>query len=97
MPQRTQDHGAMGRLPAAAPLANPYVPFQVENPPVYDSKKGIVRGTLFPGLDLPFMGMVNTKEKNQTRQGIGSHQASRQDLRRAEGDLPEDAEDLGNL
>ena len=62
MPQRTQDHGALGRLPSAAPLANPYVPFQVENPPVYDSKKGIVRGTLFPGLDLPFMGMINQKE-----------------------------------
>ena len=42
-----------------APLANPYVPFQMENPPKYDPQKGIVRGTLFPGLDLPFMGMVN--------------------------------------
>lgn len=51
-----------GRLPATAPLANPYVPFQVENPPKYDARKGIVRGTLFPGLDLPFMGMVNKNE-----------------------------------
>ena len=42
-----------------APLANPYVPFQLENPPKYDARKGIIRGTLFPGLDLPFMGMVN--------------------------------------
>ena len=66
MPQRTQDHGALGRLPSAAPLANPYVPFQVENPPVYDSKKGIVRGTLFPGLDLPFMGMINKDEQPVT-------------------------------
>ena len=61
MSQRTQDQG-FGKLPAMAPLANPYVPFQQENPPVYDSKKGIVRGTLFPGLDLPFMGMINQKE-----------------------------------
>lgn len=52
-----------GRLPAMAPLANPYVPFQIENPPKYEARKGLVRGTLFPGLDLPFMGMVNNKEK----------------------------------
>ena len=66
MPQRAQDQGALGRLPAMAPLANPYVPFQVENPPVYEAKKGIVRGTLFPGLDLPFMGMINQKDLPST-------------------------------
>lgn len=55
-----------GRLPASAPLANPYVPFQLENPPRYEARKGLVRGTLFPGLDLPFMGMVNQQEKNVT-------------------------------
>ena len=55
----SQQNGAQGRLPEMAPLANPYVPFQMENPPKYEAKKGIVRGTLFPGLDLPFMGMVN--------------------------------------
>ena len=54
--------GFDGRLPAAAPLANPYVPFQMENPPNYEARKGIVRGTLFPGLELPFMGMVNKNE-----------------------------------
>ncbi len=58
--------GFEGRLPAMAPLANPYVPFQLENPPKYDARKGMIRGTLFPGLDLPFMGMVNTKEKPVT-------------------------------
>ena len=55
--------GTEGKLPAMAPLANPYVPFQLENPPKYEARKGLIRGTLFPGLDLPFMGMVNTKEK----------------------------------
>ena len=55
-----------GRLPAAAPLANPYVPFQEENSPVYEARKGFVRGTLYPGLDLPFKGMVNKNEKNVT-------------------------------
>ena len=54
-----------GRLPASAPLANPYVPFQAENPPKYEARKGLVRGTLFPGLDLPFMGMVNKEELPQ--------------------------------
>ena len=55
-----------GMLPASAPLANPYVPFQRENPPRYDARKGIIRGTMHPGLDLPFHGMVNKNEKNVT-------------------------------
>lgn len=56
------ENGREGRLPAQAPLANPYVPFQLENSPKYEAQKGLVRGTLFPGLDLPFMGMVNLHE-----------------------------------
>lgn len=51
-----------GRLPAVAPLANPYVPFQMENPAKFEAAKGLVRGTLFPGLELPFLGMVNQSE-----------------------------------
>ena len=58
----TKPNGTEGRLPAMAPLANPYVPFQMENPPKYEARKGLIRGTLYPGLDLPFMGMVNQKE-----------------------------------
>ena len=58
--------GMDGRLPASAPLANPYVPFQLENPPKYEPRKALVRGTLFPGLDLPFLGMVNKQEKPVT-------------------------------
>ena len=58
--------GYEGKLPPMAPLANPYVPFQMENPPKYAPRKGWVRGTLFPGLDLPFKGMVNKNEKNVT-------------------------------
>lgn len=56
-------NGANGRLPASAPLANAYVPYQEEDPPRYEARKGLVRGTLYPGLDLPFMGMINQKEK----------------------------------
>ena len=51
-----------GVLPASAPLANPYVPFQRNNPPRYEARKGFVRGTMYPGLDLPFMGLVNNQE-----------------------------------
>lgn len=58
--------GYYGRLPATAPLANPYVPFQIEDPPKYEPKTAIIRGTLFPGLDLPFMNMVNQKELPMT-------------------------------
>lgn len=55
-----------GYLPEEGYLANPFVPFQYENPPKYDARLGMVRGTLFPGLELPFMGMVNKHEKPKT-------------------------------
>lgn len=55
-----------GRLPVSAPLANPYVPFQMEDSPKYEARKGLIRGTLYPGLDLPFKGMVNRQEKPVT-------------------------------
>lgn len=67
MDMRKNDNlGKEGRLPAMAPLANPFVPFQPENPPMYEPRKGLIRGTIFPGLDLPFMGMINKTEKNIT-------------------------------
>lgn len=62
MEQKKQGRtGAMGILPSAAPLANAYVPFQTEQPVQYEIQKGIIRGTLYPGLDLPFMGITNKK------------------------------------
>ena len=57
---------AMGVLPACAPLANPYVPFQQEGAQTYQANKALVRGTIYPGLDLPFMGMENKNELNKT-------------------------------
>ena len=67
MDRKNEDReGFEGRLPASAPLANPYVPFQRENPPKSEARKALIRGTLFQGLDLPFMGMVNNKEKPVT-------------------------------
>ena len=64
--KREDRRGFDGLLPSKAPLANPFVPFQEEGPPMYEPRKGLVRGTMYPGLDLPFMGMVNKKEKNIT-------------------------------
>lgn len=64
--KRPDSRGTEGRLPSMAPLANPYVPFQPENPPKYDARFGLVRGTIFPGLDLPFMNMSNQKERPVT-------------------------------
>lgn len=64
--RKTNQAWRNGRLPASAPLANAYVPFQQEDSPKYEARMGLIRGTLFPGLDLPFMGMVNRKEKAVT-------------------------------
>ena len=64
--QSEQTREMTGYLPQNAPLAYPFVPFQNSNPKQYTAKKGLIRGTLFPGLDLPFMGLVNTKEKSDT-------------------------------
>lgn len=66
MQSQTDQSYREGRLPASAPLANPFVPFQQDNPPQYEAKKGLIRGTLFPGLDLPFLGMVNHEELPDT-------------------------------
>ncbi len=66
MNNNTERRGYEGQLPALAPLANPYVPFQLEDAPKYEPRKALVRGTLFPGLDLPFMGMVNKNEQPVT-------------------------------
>ncbi len=51
-----------GRLPSCAPLALAYVPMQESAKPAYEAKEALIRGTLFPGLDLPFMNVVNTKD-----------------------------------
>ena len=51
--------GMTGRLPQEAPLAVPFVPFQHDNPPQYSPEEGLSRGTIFPGLDLPFHNIVN--------------------------------------
>lgn len=54
-----------GKLPESAPLAASYVPFQRNNPPRYDKEEGLIRGTLYPGLDLPFKNKTNTSHPEQ--------------------------------
>ena len=66
-PQRPVPQGNLGLLPAQAPLANPYVPFQETDPPKYEARKALIRGTLYPGLDLPLLGMVNEKPGRRPR------------------------------
>lgn len=58
--------GCEGRLPAMAVLATPYVPFQLDNPPRFDGQKALVRGTLFPGLEFPLWGTVNSEELSKS-------------------------------
>ena len=43
-----------GTMPACAPLAVPYVPFQQDAPQKYSQSDALSNGTLFPGLNLPF-------------------------------------------
>lgn len=45
----------IGRFPEKTPLGMAYVPFQEWETP-YDDNIAIMRGTIFPALDLPFLG-----------------------------------------
>ena len=47
-----------GALPSCAPLAVPMLAAQPCSEPAYDSADALAKGTLFPGLDLPFMDYV---------------------------------------
>ena len=52
-----------------APLALAYVPEQQSIEPYYEPAEALSRGTLFPGLDLPFMNIVNTRDHSTTPLG----------------------------
>jgi len=58
-----------GKLPECAPLAMAYVPMQDSVKPYYNSSQALSKGTLFPGLDLPFMNMINTGDLTGTPLG----------------------------
>ncbi len=48
-----------GHLPQCGMLATSIVPVQRSTQDSYGAEKALARGTLFPGLDLPYRGMVN--------------------------------------
>ena len=57
---KADDGYRYGTLPGVtAPLAMAYVPLQESVSPSYEANEALSRGTLFPGLDLPFMNIVN--------------------------------------
>ncbi len=58
-----------GSLNECAPLAMAYVPLQQSVDTTYATAEALSRGTLFPGLDLPFMNMVNTGDLTGTPLG----------------------------
>ena len=49
-----------GPLPDCAPLAVGTIPMQQCSEPAFEKDEALVKGTLFPGLDLPFMDYVAT-------------------------------------
>ena len=53
-----------GALPSCAPLAAAFVPAQENAQAQYEPDKALARGTLFPGLDLPFGNVVNDAAPN---------------------------------
>ncbi len=55
-----------GSLPACAPLAVPMLAAQQSSQPAYDSADALAKGTLFPGLDLPFMDYVASCQVEDT-------------------------------
>jgi ATP phosphoribosyltransferase-like protein len=57
--KQEQNKYRTGALPERYPLATALTPWQESTDPAYGSADALARGTLFPGLDLPFMDLVN--------------------------------------
>ncbi len=57
-----------GPLPGCAPLALSMIPTQQSYLPAYDPEEALAKGTLFPGLDLPFMSYVAKGTAQRTPQ-----------------------------
>lgn len=55
-----------GKLPKCGMLAVSYVPVQRNAENSYQAEKALSRGTLFPGLDLPYRGMLNKTPQTPT-------------------------------
>ena len=81
-----------GKMPGCAPLAVGYVPCQQDNRPAYENSKALVRGTLFPGLDLPLGNKVNDSAANVPAAELMSIDFAAHDLSLYLDTHPEDAE-----
>lgn len=55
---REQMDARCGFLPSRYPLATALTPMQNSVEPIFDGGEALSRGTLFPGLDLPFMNVI---------------------------------------
>ncbi len=55
-----------GYLNECSPLAMSYTPLQQSCEPTFTTNEALARGTLFPGLELPFMNMINNVPTNPT-------------------------------
>lgn len=68
--EKTDSQGSctykQGSLPECAPLALSQIPPQQSSEPAYKSAEALSRGTLFPGLDLPFKNIVNQMPADMT-------------------------------
>lgn len=53
----------MTKFPASTPIAMMYVPYQEWETP-YDPDLALSRGTIFPSLDLPFIGKEAVRHGN---------------------------------
>lgn len=58
-----------GMLPSEGMLANTYVPFQRPGSRKFSEREGLKKGTLFPGLDLPYRNFIATREVANTPMG----------------------------
>ena len=58
-PILNRNDSRFGSLPSYAPLAAAYVPMQESAADTYETQEALYRGTLFPGLDLPFRNVGN--------------------------------------
>ena len=56
---RTASDPRFGELPRYGNLAFPYIAYQREGAPKYSADDSLTKGTLFPGLDLPFKNEAN--------------------------------------
>lgn len=58
-----------GSLPGkCANMVFPYVPMQCDSPERYDAQEGLVAGTLFPGLNLPFFKAIRSRMNCDNRE-----------------------------